>query len=203
MNHRFSFYFYKAEYYDENGELTETFERKEKNWVTGNEFLKEKNYDDFDKYFKMDNLSLLINKYFEKSNEIEKIKEIIYSYLTIKEIKIFEPQYLLSYFLLEGISKLIVMPTSYISSEELIKEASIKSEIDIRKYNFKISRNRLNDQNSKLEWEISEYRNKLTHFNNDEFNKDEIYDEFVKMMKLARKLIISYIEPSLSDWPEP
>jgi hypothetical protein len=203
LNHRFSFYFYKAEYFDNEGKLTETFERKEKNWVTGEEFLNERNLGDFEKYFTMDNLSFLINKFFDKKNEIEGIKKLLYMYLTIKEINIFEPQFLLGYFLLEGISKLIINPNSFNNCEKLIKDAASKYSIDINSYNLKISHKRLIKSDSKYGWEITEYRNNLTHFNEEEFNFSDMIDEFVKMKKLARKLILCYIEPSLSDWPEP
>jgi len=203
LNHRFSFYFYKAEYFNEKGELTETFKRKEKEWVTGDEFLKERNNQDFDKYFKMENLDLLIYKFFEKENESKRLKKLIYSYLTIKEIKIFEPQFLLGYFLLEGISKLIIKPNSFNNCEKLIKDAASKYSIDINSYNLKTSHKRLIKSDSKYEWEITEYRNNLTHFNEEEFNFSDMIDEFIKMKKLARKLILCYIEPALSDWPEP
>jgi hypothetical protein len=205
LNHRFSFYYYKADFYDEKGIITEALNRKESEWITGSEFIKENNsrYFNFEKLSTMENISLIVNKFLENKNEIDKIKELIYSYLTIKEIKIFEPQFLLAYFLLEGISKLIIKPVSGNTSEQLIKDALSFYNIDINAYNLKVSRNRIKDCNSKLEWEISEFRNNLTHFNSDYFNHNEMYDEFIKMKKLARKLILCYIEPSLSDWPEP
>lgn len=205
LNHRFSFYNYKAKFYDENGKITETFERKRSEWTTGNEFLKESGslYYNFKKYSTIEKISLLINNYLENINERDKIKELLFSYLTINEIGIFEPQFLLAFFLLEGISKLIVKPTKYYNCEKLIKEAASKYQIDIYNFDFKISHNKVKKADSKYEWEITELRNNLTHFNNDDYNLNEMYDEFVKMMKLARKLIISYIEPTLSDWPTP
>jgi len=204
INHRFTSYAYYAQFQDENGKNTETIAYKNNNKILGNEFLKDIRNRKFLNLFKEENLSQLINTFFLRSkDDYGQIKRIFYSYITVNEIKIFEPQFLSAYFLLEAISKLIVKPQNNTNSEELIRYAAEIMNVNLNKYEFKISRNRLIKSTSENEWEITEYRNNLTHFNNLEFNHHEIYEEYKKIMKLCRKLILSYIEPSLSDWGTP
>ncbi|MCB9250806.1 MAG: hypothetical protein H6613_20805 [Ignavibacteriales bacterium] len=88
-------------------------------------------------------------------------------------------------------------------SENLIKDASTKLGIDINTINFAKSHVRLKKLNSELEWEISEYRNYLTHFNNGLYDLDLIANEQRKMIDLCRKLIFGYINPNFIEWKKP
>jgi hypothetical protein len=158
INHRVASYGYYIQFQDENGKNTETIEFKNNKKLIGNEFLEDISNMEFLDFFKEHNLSNLINSFILKCNEEgEQIKRIFYSYITVNEIKIFQPKFLSAYFLLEAISKLIVKPQSNTSNEKLIKSASELSNVDLNKYNFKISRHRLRKSNSENEWEITEY----------------------------------------------
>lgn len=204
LNHRVSSYGYKADFFGDDDKLTEILELKDSKKNIGAEFLINKRKSEFDSYFIEENLNNVINSFFLKNKDDNgQIKGLLYSFITVSEIKVFQPMFLAAYFVLEGISKLIVKPEKNTESETLIKDAINKIGIDFNKVDFKLSRNRLRKSNSKLEWEISEYRDNLTHFNNISFDGKEMWVEYKKIMRLNRKLILSYIEPSLSDWSYP
>lgn len=200
INHRFSLYGWNASFLDPEGKLTETINHKIGNIGIGDEFLEERVNDNFKKYLTEKNLSLIINKYFAITANSKLFNKIIFSFINIGEIETFEPMFLSAYSLLEGISKVIVNPVKRVSSETLIKKAAEMANVDT---GFSLSHKRTLKSSSRLEWEISEYRNYLTHFNEVEFDNHTIFEEYQKIMKLARKLIIFYIEPSLMDWPFP
>ncbi len=108
-----------------------------------------------------------------------------------------------TYFLVEAISKVIIDPTKPIKSEQLITEACSILGIDIGSINFVKSHKRLSNPKSELEWEISEYRNYLTHFNSGAYNFDIIAKEQIKMIDLSRKLIFGYINKDFINWSHP
>ena len=54
------------------------------------------------------------------------------------------------------------------------------------------------------EFEFSEYRNELTHFNFEtHYDNDQMYMEYSKIMKILRRLIIYYLVPDLNNFSYP
>lgn len=190
---------YKADILGENNRLIQKFIYKSTKKQSTQDYLLENGHN-FNKFFNTDNISKIIESllHLEKTKK-EKYIRVLNAYLTIGELKIFEPQFKDAYFALEAISKLIVKPSGKISSENLISEACNQAEIDIFKITFKSA-----TKSKKLKWLISEYRNELTHFNFEtHFEMNDLVKEFSKIMKLLRMLIIYYLVPQLKDFPYP
>ncbi|MEO8664637.1 MAG: hypothetical protein ABI462_03995 [Ignavibacteria bacterium] len=200
FNHRMRSYSYYAELLDEKEKLVETIEFKESNKLCGEDYLKKSN-EEFRKFLNSDNLSKLIQHFIDKNSDDKKnITSLINKFITIGETEIFEPKFVSAYFLLEAISKFIV--SENIGGESLIKRAVEISKVEMEI--FKISHKREEIPNSKCEWEITEYRNYLTHFNyQDEYDGQLMYEEYEKVLKLNRKMLLWIIYPDLSDWPLP
>ncbi|MFZ1288505.1 MAG: hypothetical protein WAR79_00320 [Melioribacteraceae bacterium] len=202
INHRASYMGFDAELKDEKNKLTEIITYKSSEKRIGDDFLKEVS-SDFKKFFSQNNLTVFLNSLLDKINSVPDIRRILYSYISIFEIPNLQPQFLSTYFLLEAISKMIIVPTKKMKSENLIKEASAKLGIDINSINFVQSNERRKKLNSELEWEISEYRNYLTHFYGRASDIDTVVKELVKMIGLCRKLVFGYINPNFIEWNKP
>lgn len=187
LNHRITSFGYNCEIFDNDGILVDTLNYKNYNISDCEDFfINETNFK-----FKNDFTINTVNKFtnnFISSKEKVSISRIINSYLSINETRIFEPKFNTSYFLLEAISKLIIKPSGKIKAEKLILKAFEKSEIDNSEINFEPSQN-----SKKVNWLITEYRNNLAHSNNFECDEGIIYDEFSKIVKLSRCLIIWYL----------
>ena len=202
LNKRVFSFGFDASLLDEDGKLTEFINSKHK-YSYGDEFLKTNINQDFESYFSMSNLSLLLTFYRNLCKNNDLLERIIFSYISINELSLFEARFKSAFSTLEGISKLIVKPKVNISSEQLIKEAFKSASIEMKEGNFEFSESRKNNESCKLEWLISEYRNYLTHFNDQVFDMKIIGKEFGKIMKLTRRLIFYYMSPDLVYWPEP
>ena len=190
---------YTANIYDQSDKLLQVINYKTSEKGSGEDYIEEDNRE-FNNYFIEDNISKLIEAYLNLCNEEKNnFLKIIYSYLTIGELKIMEPMFKDAYHVLEAISKIIVKPKANMNSEELIEEACFRNSININKIKFEEAK-----ESNKLKWLITEYRNSLIHFNyNYEINNETLFIEFSKMMNLIRKLMISYLEPSLIEFPYP
>ncbi len=202
FNHRMSPYSFTAELLDEHGKLVESSDFKESKKLCGADCLMESS-ENFKKYLSSINVSKLIENFINKEpKEKRSITILVNKFLTLGETKIFEPKFLSGYFLLEAVSKFIVNPKNIIDSEKLIEDAVVKSEVS--KEDFKMSHKRRADPKSKLQFEITEYRNYLTHFNHqDTYDGQVMFEEYLKIVRLCRKLILWTICPELSLWPLP
>lgn len=202
INHRASHMGFDAELKDEENKLTEIIKYKSSEKRIGKDFLKEAS-SDFKKYFSQSNLVTYLNSFLSKIDVIPELKRVMYSYISVFEIPLLQPKFLLTYFLLEAISKIIVGPINNSNSELLINKAAEKVCIDLEIFNFLISHKRVNNPECKLQWEITEFRNYLTHFNEGLYDLDLMAKEQIKMIDLCRKLIIGYINPNFIDWRKP
>jgi len=194
---RFNIYGYEAELLDKSNEILFTTNTRFTSKTSGEDYIEDDNRN-FNKYFTGDNISKLSISY-RNLNKISKDNylRIVNAYLTINELKIFEPMFRDAYHLLEAISKLITK--SNMKTERLILLACNKCNIDLMKYNFASP-----IKSKDLKWLISEYRNELTHFNFDiSLDNNILIIEFQKMLNLLRKLIIAYLDKSLIEFPYP
>jgi len=158
----------------------------------------------FKKYFIGENIEILYNSYKKlDSNKLYKFNRVLYSYISLSELKILEIKFRDTYFLLCAISKLIMDNKKHNRDEELIKESCKIAEIDLAEINFEISPNKFRKPNCICEWLITEYRHELTHYNFIDYDNNKLIIEFEKMIKLLRKLILFYLEPKLKDIPYP
>jgi len=201
FNHRIYICDYYAEYFDENKKLLKTIKVKDSQKTSSDDLLKRANHY-FSEYLNDENLSSLMLQFNKIDDNIKQDYEnLVYKYLTIDETKIFEAKFLSCYVFLESFSKYIAKPTVRTKSEVLIKSAFNIAKIDYS--GLQLSRHRQNNMNSANEWEITEYRDELIHFNGVEFDQSKMFIEFCEMMKLSRKLLLWFIVPELTDWPYP
>jgi len=201
FNHWMMSYGYNAELLDVSKKLIESITYKNYKINSGTDYLKKAN-PNFKEYFRENNLSIIIENYVNKDKlQKENIEKLINKFLSLNEIKILEAKFLSGYVLLESISKSIVKPPCNTNSESLIKDALVKS--NIQKEEFKVSRHRVKKNTSKNEFEITEYRDMLVHFNELEFEYEDMALEYDKIMRTCRRLIIWLIEPTLSNWGFP
>lgn len=204
---RFNVFGYRIEYLN-NNKLLSTLTYRYANINCGKDFTEDCGYK-FNEFFKSKNISNLVKRYNNlENNQKERFKRIVNNYLVISEDTIFETKFKNTYIVLCAISKLII-PKLIIpdknkpSDEDYIKKACVKAKVILSVINFKESPNRTRNKNSKLEWLISEYRNELIHFNYDKYKQEEVFDEYIKMMHVLRKLIIFYLNKKLMDFPYP
>jgi len=201
LNHRMTSFGYNAELFDNENNLIETIEHKNSSKPCGKDCLK-KSGDKYLKFFTEENLSNLIEAFQNKTRHDKKnITKLLYKFLILKETEIFQAKFLSGYVLLESISKFIVKPTSNTKNEQLIKDAIKMSNIEIE--DFEISRHRKKKPSSQNEFEITEYRDELIHFNNQEFSGHSMWVEYQKIVKVCRKLLLWIILPDLSNWGIP
>lgn len=194
LNHRINSFQFYAQLSDANSKNVETILYKNFKRGTCKDFL-DSPIHEFNLSFQEDNLSKLINKFIER-NKDKDIERLLNAFLSIDETRIFQPMFLSGYFVLEAISKIIVNPRVKMGSEDLISNAMEIAGINEDEISFIEPIN-----GKKIKWHIYEYRNHLAHFNESELRDDLIYTEFEKIMKLNRKLILWYIEPTLRDIP--
>lgn len=196
--HRVNFFGYRCYIFNENNEEVRNYKCRRRGVLSGKDIIFSDNYK-FNDFLKGDSISKLINIFILLDiSKKEKFKKIVNDYLTISEIEIFEHKYLAAFFALEAISKLIVSPTEYIKQERLIELACNYVNIDLMDYKFETP------INSSLKWLITEYRNELVHFNKTiSFERNTISKEYFKLLNLVRKLIISYLDPKIKDFPYP
>ena len=190
---------YEAEILGESNNLLQKIEYKTTKHGSGEDYIEDDNRK-FNNYFIEENISKLAGAYMNLSNKAkENYLKIIYAYLTIGELEIMEPMFKDAYHLLEAISKIIVEPKINMNSERLIEKACVNNNIDLNKIRFEKAK-----ESNKLKWLITEYRNSLIHFNYDfEIKNETLMGEFYKMMNLVRKLMLSYLVPSLIEFPYP
>lgn len=193
-------YGYYAELLDVSEKLIESKTFKNFKIDSGTDYLQKCNFN-FKEFLKEYNLSLIIENYINKDKlQKENIEILINKFLSLNEIKTLEAKFLSGYVLLESISKSIVKPNKSTKSESLINEALEISKI--QKEDFKESQHR-SKKKSEHEWEITEYRDMLVHFNKLEFEFEDMAIEYDKIMKTSRRLILWLIEPTLSNWGFP
>jgi len=190
---------YIAEILSDNGKIVQSIKYKNTRKQSCDDYLKDTGYN-FKKDFTPENVSKLISAFLNlETTKKEKFIRIINAYITIDDLKIFEPQFKDAFFALEAISKLIVEPKNNLSSENYIVKACNIAEIDLIKVSFEPSKN-----SKKLKWLISEYRNELTHFNFEtHYDNDQMYMEYSKIMNILRRLIIYYLVPDLNNFSYP
>ncbi|MFA7360470.1 MAG: hypothetical protein WC139_05475 [Candidatus Kapaibacterium sp.] len=197
--HRLNCFGFEARIFDENNKVIHTIDHRYTKKKSGIDCLLEDKLE-FNNYFNTDNVSKIIESFLALNEEHkQKFIRVIYSYLTIKELDIFEPKFKDTFYALEAISKIIVNPMTRISPEKLIINACDIAEIDLESFDFLPSNN-----SNELKWLISEYRNDLTHFNfNIKFDLSELFNERNKMMRLLRSLMMYYLTPELKEFPFP
>lgn len=203
--HRINWFQYYIYVNDENDKGVGVFYQKLYHRSTGEDYLKEiSDKKILNKYLTKDNLRLIISNMLEfNKNKRKELLRIFYSYITINEITRFEPKFLEAYFTLVAISKHIVKPDQNTNEVQLIKDAIDITKIKLSEIDFATSMSKRKKDDVKAEWLIYEYRNNLVHFNNFEFNNDEIYKEYEKIVKLIRRLIFFSIDSSLRDFTVP
>lgn len=197
--HRFNIYGYEAKIYDKENNIIQDIDYRYTKKKSGIDCIFKDNIE-FNKYFNGDNVSKLIESFIALDNDKKQnFSRLIYSILTIKDLEIFEPKFKDTFYVLEAISKLIVKPDGNISTEELIAKACEIAKVPLNSINFLPS-----VKSKKLKLLISEYRNELTHFNNDiDIDFEKMIPEFNKIMNLIRKLMIFYLVPELKEFPYP
>jgi hypothetical protein len=203
--HRINWYAFFIYLYDENDKRVSEFYQKRFNQSIGEDYLKEINDKrELNKFLTGEKIGLLLRRVLEFSEiKAKELLRIFYSYITINEIIKFEPQFLEAYFTLVAISKHIFNPQQNTNEVELIRVAMDAAGIPFDEINFADSISIKRKGDSKAEWLIYEYRNYLVHFNNVEFNYEELFSEYKKILRLTRKLIFFAIDPSLRDFPVP
>lgn len=127
---------YIAEILSDNGKIVQSIKYKNTRKQSCDDYLKDTGYN-FKKDFTPENVSKLISAFLNlETTKKEKFIRIINAYITIDDLKIFEPQFKDAFFALEAISKLIVEPKNNLSSENYIVKACNIAEIDLIKVSF-------------------------------------------------------------------
>lgn len=198
--HRVNWFGYNSCGYDAENKITETLFYKHKKYEPGTDFITTCT-DEFCDYFTKRNISLFINRFsIIPSVKKTQLKRIVNSFLSIKEIRIFEAKFKTIFSVVEGISKLVVEKKKIKFKDYPKTNEFISKVMKVAKINIKFE----NSVTNKMKWIITDYRNDLTHFNSTEiYDKDLLYKEFKKLMVLGRKLILFYIEKKLVEFPYP
>jgi len=169
---------------------------------SGKDFVKDHLNHEFEKLFAKDKIVELVNNFVNHKNK-ELLRDASYDLLTSQELKIFEPQLVWTIFSLEGISKIIADKINdyWIKFEDVVRLAcdSNHMNIDLVEYDF------LASEIDTKKWLITDFRNNIAHFNNKEFDNDVIYDEYKKVLRLARNLLLKYLDSDkhINDYPFP
>lgn len=199
LHKRFNTFGFEADLFNDRGKLIERHTYRCSQKSSGEDYTK-LNYGTFRDHFSSSNISKLVNAFYCLDKESKaKFQRIVNAYLTIGELNVFEPMFRDAYFALEAVSKLILGESNE-GTEARIVKACERLKIDIENYLFEPSTKKC----KKLKWLISEYRNELTHYNFDpDVSEADLSDEFHKMMKLLRMLLIGYLDAGLMNFPAP
>jgi hypothetical protein len=140
---------------------------------------------------------LVIN--FRKSGEKDLIEDVIYRILVSTELNYFEPMLVWSTFSLEAISRLITGKKS-LGFEDAVLEAVKSKGYNIDDFNFTKSTFQY-IENKSNKWMFTDYRNNIAHFKNQNFDNEEIYKEYKKVLQLTRNLVFRYLGDENINYP--
>lgn len=208
--HRMDWYGYKSELMDKNEKMHEFIEYKDYNKKMGEDYLFEDELNEFEKYFTEDILSDFIQKFRLKNRSFKKtINSFIDELISIKTKNSYKSRLIDSLFLIEAICEFITREyhipynssKSYSSYQEKIKSVINYFKIPYKKILFNYSNQK---KKSRKLWFITDYRNQIAHSNiRKNFSWQKTVPEYIKVMKLIRRLIIILIEPKYQDIPFP
>lgn len=195
---------YTCNIYDGDNDIVQTITYNDFDIVSGEEFIEERIDGKFKEKFTGSNIGKLVRSYIKV--QTPKLTRIIHSFLTAHELTIIEVRFLSSFFVLEGICKIISQKRgiklknydrqTQSKTEEIIKIVCSKLGIDLNKIVFTS-----NTKKNKFKWLISEYRNSLVHSNQLNINFDIMHRETERILMLSRKLILNYLHKPLTDFP--
>lgn len=198
LNYRVSCFGYEIDLSDNSGKLLERQFYMNSQPQSSDDFI-EHGSSHFTRLFTSENISMIANALIKLDDQTsKKLRRVIYSYLTIGELRIVEPMFLNAYFALEAVSKLVVVDKGIKTEERIIKACEILN-LDREYLEFEPKL-----KSKKANWLITEFRDELAHANFDfDLHIAEIGEELEKMIKLLRALIIGYLAPELKEFPLP
>ncbi|MBK8383760.1 MAG: hypothetical protein IPL16_18080 [Ignavibacteria bacterium] len=209
LNHKMDWYGYKADLKNNKGRLCQFVEYKDYTKNIGDDYLFEDKQGQFEKYLTNDSLSELIKMFRQKNvTEKKKIKHFIDELILIKNKNSYKSRFIESLFLIETVCKHLIeiknIPVlsgkGYSMFQERIKAVLKYLQIPFSEIDFKYS-NTLTKANKKL-LIITDYRNQIAHSDiNKSFSWQKSSSEYIKVMKLLRRLIFILIDPKYQNIP--
>ncbi|MBK6771825.1 MAG: hypothetical protein IPG78_06845 [Ignavibacteria bacterium] len=209
LNHKMDWYGYKADLKNNKGRLCQFVEYKDYTKNIGDDYLFEDKQGHFEKYLTNDSLSELIKMFRQKNvTEKKKIKHFIDELILIKNKNSYKSRFIESLFLIETVCKHLIeiknIPVlsgkGYSMFQERIKAVLKYLQIPFSEIDFKYS-NTLTKANKKL-LIITDYRNQIAHSDiNKSFSWQKSSSEYIKVMKLLRRLIFILIDPKYQNIP--
>jgi len=192
-------YFLKL--YDENDKIILDYEHRITTVKSRGGFVKKHVNNKFEEIFTKEKITTLVNNFINHENK-DLIRTSSYDLLTSQELDTFEPRLVWTIFSLEGVVKIITNKVGEITKfGEVVNLACSERymNVDLNDYNF------LKSENDDHRWLITDYRNNIAHFNNKKFDDEVIFDEYKKVIRLARNLLLKYLDSdkNINDYPFP
>jgi len=210
LYHKMDWYGYKSELMDKNGRIIEFIENKDYIKFMGDDYLFEDELQDFDKHFKVDIVTNLIQKYIHLIiSERNKIKYFIDELTNIKNKNSYKSRLVEALFLIKGLCNYITYKNKIpfpISKGYSIYQEKIKDVIKFYKISYKdvgFTYSNTKKNNRRL-WYVTDYRNQIAHSDiRKNFDWQKSGKEYIKVMNLIRRLIFTLIEPNFQNIPYP